>query len=326
VTAASRTDVVRGAAVLGRLASGTAAPTPFQTAGWYRAWIREAAGSEGATPLLVTAGLPGGRRVRVGLQVHVTESGPVLRPLSWPWADYHCASPDTGHKAGEADQALAGAIDKVQRAEGARLDLPDVAADGTLHRAAIRLGARIRPGSPVVSIDLADSRRVSAIVNRGEIALKRRRLARLGQVTLTHQHEPTGRLALMPSFIAMHGAQWQAREDAVAPFDGGAVDRTFTALAAAPDTGVVLSELRLDSTPLAMYFGFVHRSRYWAYRTAFDQAYRRLSPGHLLLAGMITDFSSAGIRAFDLMRGDYAYKLNYASRVSANIHAQRDCP
>jgi CelD/BcsL family acetyltransferase involved in cellulose biosynthesis len=325
MTTASSVEVTRGAAVLGNLEPGPAAPTPFQTAGWYRSWISEAAESEGATPLMVTVLTAAGGRSCIGLQLHETQSGPVIRPLSWPWADYHCACRESD-PAVDAEQALAAAIDGLQRCEGARLDLPDVAEGDLLHRAALALGAHVRPGSPVVSIDLTDGGHVAALVGRKETVRKGRQLARLGDVALVHWREPGDLPDRLRSFFAMHAAQWRGRPEAVAPFDGGVVDRTFAAVAAQPDAGVVLSELCLDSVPIAAYYGFLHRGTYWAYRTAFDGAYRRLSPGQQLIAGMIVDFAAAGIQTFDLMRGDYPYKLGYASRVSANVHAERDCP
>ncbi len=327
-------EVVRGAQILDRLTPGltgparamTQAPTPFQTVGWCRAWITQAARFEQATPILLEAGVAAGGRVRVGLQVHDTVAGPVLRPLSWPWADYHdaCDMTPGGHP--DAPRVLAEAIDYLQGTERARLDLPDLVDGGLLHRAAVQLGARLRSSSTVVSVDLGDAEHVRSIASRKEIARKARRLARLGRLSLVHLRDPADLAARLPAFFAMHAAQWKDRADVVAPFDGGVVDQTFAAVAAQPDAGVLLTELRLDSSPLAMYFGFLHRRRYWGYRTAYDRRYWRLSPGHQLVVQMITDFARSPVDTFDLMRGGYAYKLEYASSVSANVHAERDLP
>lgn len=334
MTRAVRAEIVRGVQVLDRLRPGragathamTQAPTPFQTPGWCRAWIIHAARSEAATPILLEAGLPDGGRVRVGLQAHHLGAEQVLRPLSWPWADYHeaCELPGRGHP--DAARVLAEALDDLQRAERARLDLPDLVDGGLLHGAAVQLGARVRPSSTVVSVDLADTEHVRTIASRKETARKARRLARLGRLSLVHHRDPADVAARLPVFFAMHAAQWQDRADVVAPFDGGVVDRTFAGVAAQPDAGVIVTELRLDSSPLAMYFGFLHGRRYWAYRTAFDRQYWRLSPGHQLVVRMIVDFARSSVRTFDLMRGGYDYKMAYASKVSANAHAERDPP
>lgn len=316
---------VRPAAVAGP-AGVVDAPTPFQTPGWYRAWIEQAAASEGARPLVVDVDLPERpNALGVGLQVHEADGERVVRPLSWPWADYHDAWQHGGPHA-DADHLLAEAIEAVQHREHARLELPDLIDGGLLHQAMTLLGARISPCSPVVAIDLTDRERVRSIVDRKETARKRRALSGMGLLSHTHRHEPAGVMAALPEFFAMHSAQWRDRPDAVAPFDGEVINRTYAAVASQPDACVVLSELRLDGMPLAIYYGFVHRSRYWAYRTAFDQAYRRFSPGHVLVAAMIADFVARGLHTFDLMRGDYPYKRAYASRISMTVRAERDCP
>jgi CelD/BcsL family acetyltransferase involved in cellulose biosynthesis len=330
MTTPVRVRIVRGSHVLSEVAAlRSAAPTPFQTAGWYWAWISEAAASEQVVPILVQAKDSGDALVSVALQLHTAEEGgAVLRPLSWPWADYHCAWTQRTDQPEYADtpRVLAAALEEVQRVEDARLDLADVLTGGLLHRAAQLLGARESPASPVVAIDLTDAGRVAAVVERKEIVRKRRLLARRGEVSVVHRRTAGDITAQLPSFFSMHAAQWRQREDVVAPFDGGTVDRTFTAVAQRPDTGAVLSELRLDSVPVAMYFGFLHADRFWAYRTAFDQTYRRLSPGHQLVVAMIEDFVASGVRTFDLMRGEYPYKLEYASTVARNVRLERGKP
>lgn len=325
MTTATHLRVSRGDAVAAHL-PGAGAPTPFQSAGWCRAWIAEAAEAEGAVPVLLRAGTAAGRPVYAGLQMHREQAGRVLRPLCWPWADYHRAWWSEGEPEpdGAAD-ALAAALAELQRIEGAALDLQDVAEGDLLHRAALLAGARSSPASPVVSFDLTDAERVAKVLDRKETVRKARLLARRGRVELVHWRDPAALRERLPVFFTMHAAQWRDRPDAVAPFDGGPVDRTFAA-AAQRDCGVVLSELRLDSVPLAMYYGFLHQDRYWAYRTAFNQEFRRLSPGYQLVAGMIRDFVAEGVRDFDLMRGDYPYKADYAEGVGYNVRLQRAQP
>lgn len=75
------------------------AVTPFQTSGWWRAWIREASAAEGATPVLARALSADGRTLLAGLQVHQDGGQATLRPLSWPWADYHEAASEPARPA-----------------------------------------------------------------------------------------------------------------------------------------------------------------------------------------------------------------------------------
>jgi CelD/BcsL family acetyltransferase involved in cellulose biosynthesis len=312
------------------------ATTPFQTNGWWRGWIREAAPAERAMPVLARAPAADGGTLVAGLQVHRTSTPCTMRPLSWPWADYHDAarvyatgrsSPRPEADAADADaHALAAAIDSVRHDLGAALALEDLVDGGLLHRSAVVLGARTRPGTAVVSLDLNDPDTVSRIIERGEMRRKRRKLEREGTLRLTCAGTPDGILARLPAFVALHRARWAGRADVVAPFDGGVVDRTFAAVATERSSRATLHELCLGDTPIAAYFGFVHRRRYWGYRTAYDTSRRRDSPGHLLLSAMVSAFAAGGVDAFDLMRGSYAYKLGLPSTTGSTITSELPSP
>ncbi|TDD98116.1 GNAT family N-acetyltransferase [Actinomadura rubrisoli] len=304
------------------------ARTPFQTRGWWRAWIREAADAEGVTPVLVHTTRTDRPTLVVGLQLHQGGSTAVLRPLSWPWADYHeVAQVGDGPAGPEPDiGGLAEAIDRCQRAFGARLELSDLTADGPLLRAVCELGAVPRPSETVVRLDLTDPDVVRRVSERRDMRRKRRRIERLGTLRLTCADTSARIAARLPAFIDLHARQWRDRPDAVAPFDGGVVDRTFAAVAAEPSSTARLHELWLDETLLAGWFGFWHDRKYYAYRTAYDMGYGRDSPGHLLVAAMVTELAAQGTDTFDLMRGAYAYKLELPSSRSLTMAASLEQP
>ncbi|MER8012038.1 GNAT family N-acetyltransferase [Streptomyces sp. NPDC094149] len=305
------------------------ARTPFQTCGWWRAWIREAADAEGATPVLVHMTRPDRPTLVVGLQLHQDGGTALLRPLSWPWADYH----EVAH-VGDASSAgpepdiggLAEAIGRCQQEFGAKLELSDLIADGPLLRAVSELGATPWPTNLVFRLDLTDPDIVRRVSERRDIRRKRRRIERLGTLRLTCADTPGRIAARLPAFIDLHTQQWRDRPDAVAPFDGGVVDRTFGAVAAEPSSGARLHELWLDETLLAGWFGFWHDRTYYAYRTAYDLAHGRDSPGHLLTAAMVTELAALGTNTFDLMRGAYAYKLELPSSRARTVTASREPP
>ncbi|MEV0277859.1 GNAT family N-acetyltransferase [Streptomyces sp. NPDC050610] len=303
--------------------------TPFQTRGWWRAWIREAADAEGATPVLVHLARTGRPGLVVGLQLHQDGGTAVLRPLSWPWADYHEVA-----EAGEASPTeaepgigeLAEAIGRCQQEFGARLDLRNLIADGPLQRAVSELGAAPRPSETVVRLDLTDPDVVRRVSERRDIRRKRRRVERLGTLRLTCADTPARIVARLPAFIDLHTRQWRDRPDAVAPFDGGVVDRTYAAVAAEPSSTARLHELWLDDTLLAAWFGFWHRRTYYAYRAAYDKGHGRDSPGHLLVAAMATELAARGTDTFDLTRGAYSYKLELPSTRALTMAASLEQP
>jgi CelD/BcsL family acetyltransferase involved in cellulose biosynthesis len=288
--------------------------TPFQSAWWYRVWSRLAAPAESCTPFVVTAG-DGDRRAACAFGVYGGDR-PVVRPLGWPWADYHDA-------VGARDEATAALVEAIVERVAAEhpLELAELRPGGLLERAGRRLGGTVTEGSTTVALDLRDAERLAEATGRKEYQLKRRRLQRLGALVTTQLRDPERIVRRLPAFIEMHRAQWAGRADAVGPFDGGAVDAVF--LAAGAEGGargeVVLTELTLDGEPLAMYFGFLRGRWYGGYRTTFKADARRFSPGHLMLHDMIHRFRTDGLVELDLMRGGYAYKMAYGTVVGSNV-------
>ncbi|MEU8591164.1 GNAT family N-acetyltransferase [Streptomyces sp. NPDC048664] len=305
------------------------ARTPFQTRGWWRAWIREAADAEGATPVLVHLTRSDRPTLVVGLQLHQDGGTALLRPLSWPWADYNEVAQvgDGPPTASEPDiAALAEAIDGCQREFGARLELTDLMAGGPLLRAVSALGAVPRPSDTVFRLDLTDPDVVRRVSERRDMRRKRRRLGRAGTLRLTCADTSARVAARLPAFIDLHTRQWRERPDTVAPFDGGVVDRTYAAVAAEPSSAARLHELWLDDTLLAGWFGFRHRRTYYAYRAAYALDHGRDSPGHLLTAAMVTELAAQGTDTFDLTRGAHAYKLELPHRRAPTMTASRERP
>ncbi|MFD7165281.1 GNAT family N-acetyltransferase [Streptomyces violascens] len=305
------------------------ARTPFQTCGWWRAWIREAADAEGATPVLIHITRADRPTVVVGLQLHQDGGTALLRPLSWPWADYNevaevGGAPSTGPAPDIG--ALAEAIDQCQREFGARLELSELIADGPLLRAVSELGAVSRASDMVFRLDLTDPDVVRRVSERRDMRRKRRRIERLGKLRLTCADTSAQVAARLPAFIELHTRQWRHRPDAVAPFDGGVVDRTYAAIAREPSSAARLHELWLDETLLAGWFGFWHERTYYAYRAAYDLGHGRDSPGHLLTAAMVCELAAQGTDTFDLTRGAYAYKLELPNSRAPSITASREQP
>ncbi|HEX6715455.1 MAG TPA: GNAT family N-acetyltransferase, partial [Pyrinomonadaceae bacterium] len=254
--------------------------------------------------------------IRAGVALQINSE--TIRPLSAPWADYHDGVGNPFDF--EAVESLAGTLREFIDETGYALVLDDVVPGGSLERIARHLKARHSESNATAAIDLTDSSHMRRILSRKEYVAKSRRLARLGRVDCKHHSDRDEMLRRMPAFVEMHSSRWLDRVDAVAPFDGGVIDAAFVAMVEhlAPLGRVLLTELTLNDKPIAMYFGFVYANRYNAYRTAFEVAHKRLSPGHLMLRQMIIDFAAAGFRELDLMRGGYAYKYEYANRRSNN--------
>jgi CelD/BcsL family acetyltransferase involved in cellulose biosynthesis len=303
------------------LARANPRATVFQSSGWYTAWIEAVAAHELAEPLVLRVPSAGPVRAAVALQIN-QEAPAVLRPLTWPWADYQEAVGNPFDD--EAIAALAGALRELMVETQCRLVLDDVVPAGLLERIAGHAQVTRTESSHTASIDLTDSAHLNVILGHREHILKARRMARLGAVECRHHHEEGAVLKRMPAFVEMHGRRWSQRGDAVAPFDGGVIDAAFASMVRhmAPHGSLLLTELTLGGRPVAMYFGFANGRHYGGYRTAFDEELKRLSPGHLMLRQMILDFTNAGFHELDLMRGAYAYKDDYANHKGHNLRIE----
>ena len=68
---------------------------------------------------------------------------------------------------------------------------------------------------------------------------------------------------------------------------------------------------------MAGTIGFRFEGTYYLYNSAFDADWRHLSPGMVLVAEDIRTAIESGCSAFDLLRGDYAYKYRFGARPRA---------
>ena len=64
---------------------------------------------------------------------------------------------------------------------------------------------------------------------------------------------------------------------------------------------------------LAGSIGFRFEGTYGLYNSAFDRSYQPVSPGMVLVAEDIRIAIEAGCSAFDMLKGDYAYKYRFGA-------------
>jgi CelD/BcsL family acetyltransferase involved in cellulose biosynthesis len=74
-----------------------------------------------------------------------------------------------------------------------------------------------------------------------------------------------------------------------------------------------LSFLEIDGKAIAGVFAFAARGTWYVYNAAFDQSYRELAPGMVLMAETIRLATEEGAHTFDLMRGDEPYKYRFGA-------------
>lgn len=118
---------------------------------------------------------------------------------------------------------------------------------------------------------------------RKELRRQHNRLAEEGALAFERVEDDTGVTAWTAEFLALEAAGWKGKAG--------------SALASSPDTRVMFEQalagaaaagrlerlaLRLDGRAIAMLANFVTPPGAYSYKTAFDEAYARFSPGMLL--------------------------------------------
>ena len=135
--------------------------------------------------------------------------------------------------------------------------------------------------SPLSPDDYLDASITSK--KRKELRRQYRRLAEEGTLTVDRRTEATGIRDWAAEFLALEKSGWKGRNGSALACDD-AVARTFVdALRGAARRGKLERlALRLDGRPVAMLANFLTRPGAFSYKTAFDEAYARFSPGVLL--------------------------------------------
>lgn len=75
-----------------------------------------------------------------------------------------------------------------------------------------------------------------------------------------------------------------------------------------------LYALCLDGRPLAALYGFREKGTFCCYMQGFDPEWARLSPGVMVVGGVIEDLIRLGVKRIDFLRGRETYKYWWGAR------------
>jgi CelD/BcsL family acetyltransferase involved in cellulose biosynthesis len=292
-----------------RLLTLTEVETPATRAAWERLVARAAEPNPFFEPWYLLPSLhQWGADVQVAAWFHEGRlSGlmPLARPsryyghrvphvAGWLHANAFCGVPLVA--AGHEDVFWHALLTHLDRRPGRALflHLPQLPADGPVHAALQRvLAARARPHYVAASVAramLASETSAAAYCEaamsakkRKELRRQRSRLAEEGALAFERLEGGAGLAQWTAEFLALEAAGWKGEAG--------------SALASAPDTRALFTEalagaaatgrlerlaLRLDGRAIAMLANFITPPGAYSYKTAFDEAYARFSPGMLL--------------------------------------------
>lgn len=80
-----------------------------------------------------------------------------------------------------------------------------------------------------------------------------------------------------------------------------------------PRGWVYVALMELGDRPLGSLVGFRCGKNLWAYQTAYDRSFSRLSPGTMLVPALIDYGFSHGYNEYDFLRGEEAYKMRWST-------------
>ena len=118
---------------------------------------------------------------------------------------------------------------------------------------------------------------------RKELRRQAKRLDELGKVTFGHQTDAAGLDQWIDEFLRLEKTGWKGLGGSALDSDGQTRAFFREALIGAAEAGQLeRHDIRLEGTPLAMLVNFHSGRGSFSFKTAFDEAFSRFSPGVLL--------------------------------------------
>lgn len=115
-------------------------------------------------------------------------------------------------------------------------------------------------------------------------ARKRRQLGKEGKLVFACVDDPEAVAAGLEEFLRLEASGWKAVRQSALACDAAIARFTRRMVAELAQRRLVsVQSLRLDGVPIAMWVVLFSGSAAYTWRTAYDEAYRRFSPGVLLL-------------------------------------------
>jgi len=124
-------------------------------------------------------------------------------------------------------------------------------------------------------------------------------------------------------FRSLHDARWQDHGGSEAT--GHEALRSFhrELVMRLAETGRLhFDELWIEGRCIASIYGITQGKRFYFYNSGYDPALRNLSPGLVLLGLSIANACQRGIQRYDFLRGEEAYKFDWATSTRETVTVQ----
>jgi CelD/BcsL family acetyltransferase involved in cellulose biosynthesis len=288
------------------------AATPFESPAWLMAWWRHFSPGD----LFTLAAEEGGKLV--ALAVCYIENGDLgcrLLPVGIAVSDYHDVLLDPACAADAwssiRDTALA------SPESWARWDfeelMPSALALAAPWAGGEAIETALQNACPVLDLSAGELEACLPRSKRRKLALARNRTARRGGAVI-EKAAPGDVGVFLDHLYRLHGLRWQSQGEAGVLADE--VVRRFhrdAARALASNGLLRLFTLAMAGQVVAVYYGFHHGERAYAYLSGFDPAFEFESPGTLIIAHAMAEATREGAREFHFLRGREAYKYSWGA-------------
>jgi CelD/BcsL family acetyltransferase involved in cellulose biosynthesis len=295
---------------------------PFYTPEWIAAHVR--AFSPEAKLVIVTAHLDGELCFLLPLvkQRQFFDGVPVMT-LRAPVSSHSCRFDGVrlwGHK---GDAAVTAAWEFLENMPGWDvIDLRETPEGGTasaLLEAAEAAGfrtSRIRMRSnPYIPVPHTQDGLNRLPVNsrlRGKLRHVRRELAGRGELRLRRVAKPS-RVDL-EKFYELEASGWKGQQQSAIAVDRRARQFYDHISTSARDFHYLcMYFLELDDQLIAAHLGLSYGQTYYSPKLAYNEAFKDLAPGHLIISEILQDCSSRGIRTYDITGPDDEWKMRWTS-------------
>jgi CelD/BcsL family acetyltransferase involved in cellulose biosynthesis len=153
---------------------------------------------------------------------------------------------------------------------------------------------------------------------RRELRQVRRQLC--GQGSLSFYRVDTADPRALGRFYQLEASGWKGKEGGDIISRGARPFFDEIAEAAARFGYFSLYMLELNGQLLAAHFGFTHRRCYYSAIVAYNESFKHLSPGHLIINEIMQDCVARGIRGYDTTGQNQEWKMKWTSQARPLNH------
>ena len=285
--------------------------TPFQHPDWLRGWIDAFAPRD-----LVGIEIREGERM-VGfapLLIYERDAQRVLAFAGGGVSDYLGALAEPSREVQVFDEALRAAE---EIAGWSMLDLTDIAGASSLLRyEPFTQFTRKHNICFVLSLPETRDLLLRTFSNRQRANLRNAwsRTRREGGARI-ELAQPDTLSEFLDDLFRLHELRWKEAGEAGVLYDER-VQQFHRAIAPGllADSGLRLYRMRVNDRSVAVIYSLFHGGTVFCYLQGFDPAFSHLSPGTQLMFAVLDDAVRLGMRRFDFLRGEEAYKMHWRPR------------